>query len=43
MQPGTPRYDVTLARESQRLDGVGLFFGKICAFLRNGKANLLPD
>ena len=31
LQPGTPRCDVTLTHESQRLDGVGLFFGKIFA------------
>ena len=47
LQPGTPRCEVPLVRESQRLDGVGLVFGKIFAFppafLRNGKANLLPD
>ena len=28
LQPGTTRCDVTLVRESQRLDGVELVFGK---------------
>ena len=31
LQPGTTRCDVTLVRESQRPDGVGLVFGKIFA------------
>ena len=31
LQPGTTRCDVTLMRESQRLNGVGLVFGKIFA------------
>ena len=31
LQPGTTRCDITPVRESQRPDGVGLFFGKIFA------------
>ena len=49
LQPGTTRCDVTLMRESQRRDGVGLVFGKIFALSsrikrwveRRGEANPL--
>ena len=52
LQPGTTRCDVTPVRKSQRLNGVGLFYGKIFALSsrikrrverRNGKANLFNN